>query len=101
MNTKNPLQPPNEIELNAMKSGIPDHMISDIVRYLGDGILPGAFLKAVINNDLKHACNTSDTINIHCLVKYVNFFYCHAHPASWGYPEATQKWPEILKRSRS
>ena len=42
---------------------IPEHMWGAIVRYYENGIPPGGFLEAVINNDLREACARADEIN--------------------------------------
>ena len=89
----------NEIELNAMKCGIPDYMIEEVVEYLAQGRPTGDFLAAVINNNLREAVRCASDTNIHCLDKYINFFYRYASSDAWGYPEATDVWPGILERN--
>ena len=86
------------MELSAEKKakmfeyGIPEHMHGGIIRYYENGIPPGSFLSAVINNDLKEACGRADSTNKHCLFNYIMWFYNEAPIGSWGHPSATSEW---------
>lgn len=71
---------------------IPVHMHGGLERYLEAGILPGDFLTAVLENNLKEACGRADSINAQYLVQYVTYLYNYAPGASWGSPEKVQKW---------
>ena len=76
-------------------SGIPPHMWGAIERYIDNGIHPGGFLAAVIENDLKEAVNRADNKNIRALPEYVRWFYNHAPLVAWGYKGAIadyQRW---------
>ena len=72
--------------------GIPDHMHGAIIRYYENGLEPGHFLTAVINNDLREACARADDFNKHKLFNYVLWFYNHGPSGSWGYPGAAERW---------
>ncbi len=72
--------------------GIPEYMRGGLIRYYENGISPGSFLTAVINNDLKEACGRADDTNIHCLFNYITWFYNEAPAGSWGHPNATKEW---------
>ena len=72
--------------------GIPGYMQGGIIRYYENGIEPGSFLTAVINNDLKEAIGRADDINLHHLYKYMMWFYNEAPSGSWGHPNATSDW---------
>ena len=75
---------------------IPAHMRGAIIRYLNNGISPGDFLTAVINNDLSEAVGRADDQNIHLLPNYIKWFYNHAPSGSWGRASATKDWYERL-----
>ena len=72
--------------------GIPEYMQGGIIRYYEHGIQPGSFLTAVINNDLREAVGRADDTNVHCLHKYIMWFYNQAPMGSWGFEGATEKW---------
>lgn len=72
--------------------GIPDYMQGGIVRYYENGIPPGDFLTAVINNNLKEAFGHADDVNVNCLKAYVMWFYNEAPSGSWGYAGAAKDW---------
>ena len=72
--------------------GIPEYMQGGIIRYYENGLSPGHFLTAVINNDLKEACARADETNKYCLHKYVMWFYNQAPMGSWGHEDATRNW---------
>jgi len=72
--------------------GIPGYMHGGIVRYYENGIPPGDFLSAVINNDLKEACGRADGTNIDALKAYVMWFYNCAPMGTWGYANATEDY---------
>lgn len=72
--------------------GIPAYMHDGIVQYYENGIPPGGFLTAVIDNDLQKACGRADDTNRHCLFAYMQWFYNHAPSGTWGYPGATHEY---------
>jgi len=86
------------MELSAEKKakmfeyGIPDYMHGGIIRFYENGIPPGDFLTAVIDNDLKEAVNRADSTNVDALKAYVMWFYNQAPGGSWGFAGATEKW---------
>jgi len=63
-----------------------------IKRYIQQGVRPGSFLTAVINNDLHSACECADNINIRIIPAYVAYLYNYAPSGSWGYPGAVDDW---------
>ena len=82
-------------EINVEKlaaSGIPSHMHGAVTRYFENGIPPGNFLTAVLNNDLKEACSRADDMNQAALFEYVKFFYNNVPAGSWGHENAVENW---------
>tara|TARA_R110000868_G_scaffold5782_1_gene33953 strand:- start:25894 stop:26148 length:255 start_codon:yes stop_codon:yes gene_type:complete len=71
---------------------IPDHMMAAIIRYLDNGIKPGDFLTAIIENNLKGAVSHADDTNIGLIPTYVKYFYNHAPMACWGSQENRKAW---------
>ena len=78
--------------LKMSEYGIPDYMQGGIIRYYENGISPGSFLTAVIDNDLREAVGRADDTNKHCLHKYVMWFYNQAPRGSWGHASASEQW---------
>jgi len=72
--------------------GIPKYMHGGIIRFYENGIAPGHFLSAVINNDLKEVFVRADNTNEECVKAYVMWFYNCAPAGTWGYSGATKEW---------
>lgn len=71
---------------------IPDHMHDALRSYLEMGLLPGSFLTAVLENDLKGAFGAADHINASRLKDYVSFLSNFAPSSCWGSPEKVAAW---------
>lgn len=76
---------------------IPGYMHGAIVNWIEDGLKPGDFLTAVIDNNLKEAALRADDTNINYLKDYIMWFYNHAPSDIWGFAGATEKWCERVK----
>ena len=80
-------------QVEAMSAkGIPEYMQGGIIRYYENGIPPGDFLSAVINNDLQETFGRADDVNRQCIRCYVMWFYNHAPAGTWGYQGAVAKY---------
>ena len=62
--------------------------------YIATGRLPGAFLQAVLKNDLRDAAARADLFNRRRLWDYVQFLYQEAPMHCWGSPELVMKYSE-------
>ena len=71
---------------------IRDDMMGAIQRYIDQGINPGHFLSAVIDNDLKEAVGRADDENLENLPAFVAYFYNEAPSSCWGSKEIRQAW---------
>ena len=78
--------------------GIPSYMQDSIINYYENGLYPGGFLSAVINNDLQESIGRADNTNIHCIKNYIMWFYNHAPNGTWGYQTAVEDWIERFKK---
>ena len=72
--------------------GIPERMHDGIIRFYENGIPPGQFLTAIIENDLRTACGFADDENKSIIHKYVMWFYNQAPCDSWGFEGALDRW---------
>lgn len=61
-------------------------------RYLNRGIMPGGFLTAVLENDLKGAFGRADQDNAANLRNIVGYCYHHIPSSSWGSRAAVEQW---------
>jgi len=73
-------------------SMLPEHMRGGAQRWIENGILPGSFMTAVLQNNLTEALNRADSINKERLHDIVAFFYNEAPSACWGSPEQVEEW---------
>lgn len=83
---------------------VPNHLREGLVEYLRARRPTGAFLRAVLSNDLKDAALRADEINETRLVAIVRFLVSCAPATSWGSPAAVTAWladaspvPEIVE----
>jgi len=77
---------------NSPYEAIPGHMKQSIARYVYEHIAPGAFLTAVICNDLFNAVNLADDTNLPLLQLYVQWFYNVAPGNCHGSKEIMKAW---------
>lgn len=61
-------------------------------RWITKGIMPGDFLKAVLENNLSKAIGRADETNIKYLPGIVTWLYNRAPSACWGSRERVQGW---------
>jgi len=71
---------------------MPSNMKHAMDRYLREHIPTGDFLKAVICNDLRGACEAADDINITKLHTFIAYLYWEAPSRSWGSKENYEAW---------
>lgn len=71
---------------------IPERMMEGINRYIQQGIKPGSFLTAVIQNDLSEAVHIADRENLANLPAYAGYFFSQAPSGSYGSPEIMEAW---------
>lgn len=64
-------------------------------RWIEDGIKPGDFLTAVIENNLTEACARADSLNLFLLTKIVEWWWVEAPAACWGSPEKVKNWKKM------
>ncbi|CUH60271.1 hypothetical protein [Thalassobacter stenotrophicus] len=75
-----------------LRRWIPAHMRAGLARYILLGILPGSFLRSVLQTDLIQATAKADEVNREQLYKYVLFLVNYAPAGCCGSLEAIQQW---------
>lgn len=71
---------------------IPDYMHGGLVRWIHEGVRPGSFLAAILENDLKGAIENADENNITRIYGYMQFLYTSAPAACWGSKDKVFQW---------
>lgn len=84
---------PSQFYYDALaNTAIPVEMHDGVVLYLLHGLHPGSFLTAVLENDLRKACDRADDVNRVALWRYVAFFTWHFPATAWGSTENVTAW---------
>ena len=81
-----------------IKELIPERMWFGFFHYLEDGILPGGFLTAVLENDFMGAVNRADDENIKLLQNYIIVLYSYLPEAAWGSKEKVRAWAKARRK---
>lgn len=71
---------------------IPAHLRDGMLRYLRDGIEPGHFLTAVLENNMMEAMGRADEMSRAGLYSICQYLYNHAPGSCYGSPERVQRW---------
>lgn len=71
---------------------IPDRMMERLQRYIKDGIPTGSFLNAILENDLRGACEHADDGNLLIIPAYVAYLYNNAPSVCWGSKHKVEQW---------
>ena len=79
-------------------SEIPHHFRGGLIRYFGEGIVPGGFLQAVLANDLRLAIARAGPGSVLALEPLVRFLDDHAPAAAWGSAAAVAAWTTTPER---
>jgi len=73
---------------------LPPHLQGGVKRYIEEGVPPGGFLTAVIENNLRLAVGHADSTSLAALPEIVQFFYNESPGDCWGTPEKRKLWME-------
>ena len=77
-----------------MRKLIPPHMWGAVRRYVNQGISPGSFMTAVLENNLTQAFCRADDINTQYMRNWADFVYNHMPSNCHGTPEKVAAWLE-------
>ena len=73
-------------------SRLPAHIQAAFKTYIEDRRLPGGFVTACLQNNLKEAVGRADDINRARLFDIVSFLYNEAPADCWGSPVKVSEW---------
>ena len=79
---------------------LPPHMQDGARRYVEDGIPPGGFMRAVLENRLVESFGRADTTNFRYMDEWARWLYNEAPSKCWGSPEAVEKWIESKQQQQ-
>jgi hypothetical protein len=80
---------------------VPDRTIRSINRYVTDGMIPGDFLTAVLENKLVEAFSRADLENLNALEDIVRYVYNEIPMDCWGSEEEVKQWVKAHEEKRS
>ena len=81
-----------ELHFHAMKSGVPDHLIGGLLRYLVHHIHPGDCLTAILENDLMEAFGRADIETAIGMRHILIFLYNYVPKHCYGNKEKVANW---------
>lgn len=79
---------------------VPSHTQNQLDRFVKDGVIPGDFVKNVLENNLSEAFFSADLDNLRNLEDIVRYVYNHIPHESWGSPEKVRRYSESISQSR-
>lgn len=71
---------------------LPEHMQDGMRRYVEQGIPPGGFATAVLENKLAESFLKADTDNTHYMREWAVFMWEEMPTAAWGSTEKVAAW---------
>ena len=80
---------------------LPPSLRGGMELYIEQGVPPGHFLTAVVENDLRGACARADDVNRHLLWEIVDWIYNEAPSPCWGSPAKVSAWLMSAERRRA
>lgn len=79
---------------------VPDRMVSGIENWVLYGIKPGGFLTAILENDLRAACEYADEENLKNIPAFISYLYNAAPASCWGSIANVKAWRESKAAER-
>lgn len=79
---------------------VPEHLREGLERYIEQGVPPGHFLTAVIENNLVEAFGRGDEESLSRLRDLVIWFYNYSPSPCWGSPEKRLAWQQAHAEQR-
>lgn len=80
---------------------IPAHTMDALNRYVNDGLPPGGFLTAVLENDLRGAVQRADDTNLPVIPIIVGYLYNRVPSHCWGGPGTVEEYCEKVRDTRA
>jgi len=79
---------------------LPPKFQPGLQNYMRDGVPPGDFLQAVLEDRLFEAMGRADDESVHMLKGLCTWIYSYAPSMAWGSPEKCARWSAELAEAR-
>jgi hypothetical protein len=79
---------------------LPAHMIAGARLYIEEGVEPGSFLRAVLENDFAHAWARADHINTVYMKAWAEWLWNDIPGDAWGSRNAVEAWLTKFREAR-
>ncbi len=76
---------------------LPEHLREGMRRWIEDGLRPGGFLRAVLENDFAQAAARADHLVSPVLPAIARWVYNEAPAPCWGSPEKMAEWERLCR----
>lgn len=77
-----------------------DDILGGLDRYLNEGIMPGGFLTACLENNLKEAFARADADNSSNMRNIVAYLYNYVPSAAWGSVDRVMEWQNKIHAAK-
>ena len=77
---------------------LPSGLRGGVQQWIEEGIQPGGFLSAVIENDLRESLGRAYETNRARIFEIVSFFYNEAPSPCWGSVKNARAWADKFER---
>ncbi len=77
---------------------LPEYMAGGVERYVIHGVMPGDFLTALFQNDLKEAFNRADEDNTRAMRNWVMFMINYMPSESQGSVKKVAEWTGLARQ---
>lgn len=82
----------SENRLHELHKLVPVHDHHGLIAFFEDGIIPGSFLQAVLENNLSRAFGRADEVNRRALFDITTWLWNYAPADGWGSEAKVRDW---------
>ncbi len=79
---------------------VPEHTMGALRRYVDNGLHPGGFLKAVLENNLFQAFSSADYANRIHMFDIVRHIYNEEPNSCWGHKGIVENWCKEKRKEK-
>ena len=81
----------DELDYRDIKN-IPIGILDALESYVNDGVCPGHFLRACLENNFVEAATRADNMSLRALPQIARLIYNHTPYQCWGDKKAVKRW---------
>ena len=82
----------DEIDKGFEELDLPEYMKDGVMLYVFQGVRPGSFLTAVLENNLTQSFGQADHNNVACMFDWAKLLYMYLPSQCWGSKEIVANW---------